>query len=220
MMEKIKIFLVEDHDLVRDGLKALLTSIPDIAIIGEAANGKSLFEKLKIVQPDVIVLDISLPDISGIEITRKVRMEYPLIRVLILSMYTHEDFVTGAIRAGAKGYLPKNTSRDELVRAIYAIFRGEEFFGDTISKILLKSFIRNTVEKEKPEEKPAYNLSSRELEILKLYCEGFINKEIGLKLNISVRTVETHKNHIMKKLGIKSPVELVKFAIRSKIITL
>jgi len=147
-------------------------------------------------------------------------MEYPLIRVLILSMYTHEDFVTGAIRAGAKGYLPKNTSRDELVRAIYAIFRGEEFFGDTISKILLKSFIRNTVEKEKPEEKPAYNLSSRELEILKLYCEGFINKDIGLKLNISVRTVETHKNHIMKKLGIKSPVELVKFAIRSKIITL
>ena len=143
-------------------------------------------------------------------------MEYPLIRVLILSMYTHEDFVTGAIRAGAKGYLPKNTSRDELVRAIYAIFRGEEFFGDTISKILLKSFIRNTVEKEKP----AYNLSSRELEILKLYCEGFINKDIGLKLNISVRTVETHKNHIMKKLGIKSPVELVKFAIRSKIITL
>jgi DNA-binding NarL/FixJ family response regulator len=220
MMEKIKIFLVEDHDLVRDGLKALLTSIPDIAIIGEAANGKSLFEKLKIIQPDVMVLDISLPDISGIEITRRMSIEYPQVRILILSMYTHEDFVTGAIRAGAKGYLPKNTCRDELVRAIYSIFRGEEFFGDTISKILLKSFIRNTVEKDKEETQPDFNLSVRELEILKLYAEGFINKEIGQKLNISVRTVETHKNHIMKKLGIKSPVEMVKFAIRSKIITL
>ncbi|MCX6284687.1 MAG: response regulator transcription factor [Bacteroidetes bacterium] len=219
-METIRIFLVEDHDMVRDGLKALLTSIPDIAIIGEASTGRSLFEKLKIVQPDIIVLDISLPDISGIEITKRLRHEYPQIRVLILSMYTHEDFVTGAIKSGAKGYLPKNTSRDELVKAIYAIFRGEEFFGETISKILLKSFIRSAVEKEDEQEKPAYNLSSRELEILKLYAEGFNNKEIGVKLNISVRTVETHKNHIMKKLGIRSPVEMVKFAIRNKIINL
>ncbi|MEI7490179.1 MAG: response regulator transcription factor [Bacteroidota bacterium] len=219
-METIKIFLVEDHDLVRDGLKALLTSIPDISIIGEASTGKSLFEKLKIVQPDIIVLDISLPDVSGIEITKRLRHEYPQIRVLILSMYTHEDFVTGAIKSGAKGYLPKNTSRDELVKAIYAIFRGEEFFGETISKILLKSFIRSAVEKEDQQEKPAYNLSSRELEILRLYAEGFNNKEIGVKLNISVRTVETHKNHIMKKLGIRSPVEMVKFAIRNKLINL
>ncbi len=219
-METIKIFLVEDHDLVRDGLKALLTSIPDISIIGEASTGKSLFEKLKIVQPDIIVLDISLPDISGIEITKRLRHEYPQIRVLILSMYTHEDFVTGAIKSGAKGYLPKNTSRDELVKAIYAIFRGEEFFGETISKILLKSFIRSAVEKEDEQEKPSYNLSSRELEILRLYAEGFNNKEIGVKLNISVRTVETHKNHILKKLGIRSPVEMVKFAIRNKLINL
>ena len=219
-MDTIRIFLVEDHDLVRDVLKALLTSIPDISIIGEASTGKSLFEKLKIVQPDIIVLDISLPDISGIEITKRLRQEYPQIRVLILSMYTHEDFVTGAIRSGAKGYLPKNTSRDELVKAIYAIYRGEEFFGDTISKILLKSFIRTTVEEGEQEEKPSYNLSSRELEILKLYSEGLNNKEIGMKLSISIRTVETHKNHIMKKLGIKSPVEMVKFAIRNKIINL
>lgn len=219
-METIKIFLVEDHDLVRDGLKALLSSIPDIAIIGEASTGRSLFEKLKIVQPDIIVLDISLPDISGIEITKRLRQEYPQIRVLILSMYTHEDFVTGAIRQGARGYLPKNTSRDELVKAIYAIYRGEEFFGDAISKILLKSFIRNAVEQETQEDKPSYNLSARELEILRLYAEGFNNKEIGVKLNISVRTVETHKNHIMKKLGIRSPVEMVKFAIRNKIINL
>lgn len=219
-MDTIKIFLVEDHDLVRDGLKALLTSIPDISIIGEAANGKSFFEKLRIVEPDIVVLDISLPDISGIEITRRLKQEYPRIKVLILSMYTNEDFVTGAIKSGARGYLPKNTSRDELVKAIYAVYRGDEFFGDSISKILLRSFIRTAVEQEEQPEKPAYNLSGRETEILRLYAEGLNNKEIGVKLNISVRTVETHKNHIMKKLGIKSPVEMVKFAIRNKLIKL
>lgn len=219
-MDTIKIFLVEDHDLVRDGLKALLTSIPDISIIGEAANGRSFFEKLRIVEPDIVVLDISLPDISGIEITRRLKQEYPRIKVLILSMYTNEDFVTGAIKSGARGYLPKNTSRDELVKAIYAVYRGDEFFGDSISKILLRSFIRTAVEQEEQPEKPAYNLSGRETEILRLYAEGLNNKEIGVKLNISVRTVETHKNHIMKKLGIKSPVEMVKFAIRNKLIKL
>jgi len=220
MMDKIRIFLTEDHDLVRDGLKALLSGIPDIGIIGEAANGKSLFEKLRIVTPDVLVLDISLPDMSGIEITRRIRQEYPEIKVLILSMYTDEDFIIGAIKAGARGYLPKNTSRDELVRAIYAVSRNEEFFGDSISRILLKSYIRSNTESHDMTEKGNYNLSPREIEILRYYSEGFNNKEIGETLNISIRTVETHKNHIMKKLGCKSPVEMVKFAIRNKIIDL
>jgi len=220
MMEKITIFLVDDHDLVRDGLKALLSGIPDIAIIGEASTGKNLFEKLLIVQPDVLVLDISLPDMSGIEITKRMTLEYPKIRILILSMYTNEDFVFNAVKAGAKGYLPKNTTRDELVKAIYSVHRNEEFFGETISKILLQSYIRNAKEDEKSIGNHSENLSVREIEILKLFSEGMINKEIGEKLGISIRTVETHKNHIMKKLGCKSAVEMLKFAIRSKIIKL
>ena len=220
MMEKIKIFLVDDHDLVRDGLKALLSGIPDIGIIGEASTGKSLFEKLLIVQPDVLVLDISLPDMSGIEITKRMTQDYPKIRILILSMYTNEDFVFNAIRAGAKGYLPKNTTRDELVKAIYSVYRNEEFFGETISKILLQSYIRNAKEDDKTTTNHSENLSAREIEILKLFSEGLINKEIGEKLSISIRTVETHKNHIMKKLGCKSAVEMLKFAIRNKIIKL
>ena len=219
-MEIIRIFLTEDHDLVRDGLKALLAGIPDIHIIGEASNGKSLFEKLKIVVPDVLVLDISLPDMSGIEITRKVRSDYPSVKVLILSMYTHEDFILGAIRAGAKGYLPKNTSRDELVKAIYAVHRNEEFFGEIISGILLKSYIRSNTAMNGKENDKSFNLTTREIEILKHYSEGHHNKEIAENLNISIRTVETHKNHIMRKLGCKSPVEMVKFAIRHKIIDL
>jgi two-component system response regulator NreC len=217
-MKTIRIFLAEDHDLVRDGLKALLSGIPDIRIIGEAANGESLFEKLKIVVPDVLVLDISLPDISGIEITARLHREYPEIRVLILSMYTHEDFIIGAIRAGAYGYLPKNTTRDELVKAIYTVSRNEEFFGESISRVLLKRYIHTARSHPAVHGNNYFNLTSREQEILKQYAEGFKNKEIGEHLGISIRTVETHKNHIMKKLGCRSPVEMVKFAIKHRII--
>jgi DNA-binding NarL/FixJ family response regulator len=219
-MEKINVFLVDDHDLVRDGLKALLSGIPDIGIIGEAATGASLFEKLKIVQPDILVLDISLPDISGIEITRRITAEYPQVKVLILSMYTNEDFISNALKAGAKGYLPKNTTRHELVQAIYAVNKNEEYFGEAISRILLQNYVRSAKESDKDETMRAESLSRRELEILKLFSEGMANKEIGENLGISIRTVETHKNHIMKKLGCKSTVEMLKFAIRNKLIKL
>jgi len=219
-MEKINVFLVDDHDLVRDGLKALLSGIPDIGIIGEAANGAGLFEKLKIVQPDVLVLDISLPDISGIEITRRITAEYPEIKVLILSMYTNEDFVSNALKAGAKGYLPKNTTRHELVQAIYTVNKNEEYLGEVISRILLQNYVRSAKETDKNELTRAESLSRRELEILRLFSEGMVNKEIGETLDISIRTVETHKNHIMKKLGCRSSVEMLKFAIRNKLIKL
>jgi len=219
-MEKIRVFLVDDHDLVRDGLKALLSGIPDIGIIGEAANGATLFEKLKFVKPDILVLDISLPDISGIEITRRISLEYPEIRVLILSMYTNEDFISNALKAGAKGYLPKNTTRHELVQAIYAVNRNEEYFGDTISRILLQNYVRTVKEVDRNEINRAKSLSRREMEILRLFSEGSGNKEIGERLGISIRTVEAHKNHIMKKLGCKSTVEMLKFAIRNKIVKL
>jgi len=219
-MEKINVFLVDDHDLVRDGLKALLSGISDIMIIGEAATGGSLFEKLKTVQPDVLVLDISLPDISGIEITRRITSEYPAIKVLILSMYTNEDFISNALKAGAIGYLPKNTTRQELLHAIYAVNNNEEYFGETISKILLQNYVRSTKETDKDELFRAESLSRREVEILGLFLEGMLNKEIGETLGISIRTVETHKNHIMKKLGCKSTVEMLKFAIRNKLVKL
>jgi len=216
-MEKIRIILVDDHQLVRDGIKALLTGIPDIAIIGEASGATELFGELEKLKPDLLIMDISLPEISGIEITKKICIEYPGINVLILSMYNNEEFIFNSLKAGAKGYLPKNTSRDELLEAIYAINKGEEFFGESISKVMLKSYIKRATHEDKPEEKSREVLTSREIEILRLYVEGLINKEISEKLDISIRTVETHKNHIMRKLGLKSTVELVKFAIRNKI---
>jgi len=220
MTERIRIFLADDHDLVRDGLKALLAGIPDILISGEAATGKELFERLKQGLPDVLVLDLSLPDMSGIEIIRIMSREYPDVRVLVLSMHTGEEFILSAVKAGAKGYVPKNTSRNELVEAIYTVHRGEEFFGQAISRILVKSYLRNTAETPVPQDDPVDSLSEREKEVIRLSAEGLSNSKISETLKISIRTVETHKNHVMKKLGLKSTVELVKFAIKNKLIEL
>ena len=217
-MSKIRIFLVDDHQLVRDGIKALLMSAENLTILGEAASGRECFEKIAIEPPDILILDISLPDTSGIEITRRVTVEYPSTRVLILSMYTNEDFIFNSVKAGARGYLPKNTSREELLTAIQTIYQGEEFFADSISRIMLRSYVRKAKEDDSMPQRGPVPLTTREIEILKLFAEGFINKEISDKLDISIRTVETHKNHIMKKLELKSTVELIKYAIRNKIV--
>ena len=216
-MKKLKIILVDDHHLVRDGIKSLLSYASDIEIVGEASDGIELFEKLPSLKPDIVIMDISLPGKSGIEITKQICRDWPEIKVLILSMYNSEDFIFNSIKAGAKGYLPKNTTRNELLEAIYAIESGEEFFSESVSKIMVKSYVKRATDDEKLQEKPVESLTAREIEILKLYVEGFINKEIGDKLDISIRTVETHKNHIMRKLGLKSTVEMVKYAIRNKI---
>jgi two-component system response regulator NreC len=217
-MSKIRIFLVDDHQLVRDGIKALLISDDTIEILGEASSGQECFVKIAGSPPDILLLDISLPDTNGIEITRKVTESYPSTRVLILSMYTNEDFIFNAVKAGARGYLPKNTSREELLTAIHTIHNGEEFFADTISRIMLKSYVRRAKEDDAAAQGGPVPLTTREIEILKLFAEGFINKEISDRLDISIRTVETHKNHIMKKLELKSTVELIKYAIRNKIV--
>ncbi|MEI7662588.1 MAG: response regulator transcription factor [Bacteroidota bacterium] len=217
-MSKIRIFLVDDHQLVRDGIKALLLSDDNLTILGEASSGKECFEKIALESPDILILDISLPDTNGIEITRRITSEYPEIRVLILSMYTNEDFIFNSVKAGARGYLPKNTSREELLTAIRTIYEGDEFFADSISRIMLKSYVRKAKEDDTMPQRDTIPLTAREIEILKLFAEGYINKEISDKLDISIRTVETHKNHIMKKLELKSTVELIKYAIRNKIV--
>jgi DNA-binding NarL/FixJ family response regulator len=216
-MEKIKIILVDDHQLVRDGIKALLSSNEDINIIGEASQDKELFTKLETLQPDILIMDISLPGMSGIEITKKICMERPEIKVLILSMYNNDEFIFNSLKAGAKGYIPKTTSRNEMLEAIYAINSGEVFFGESISKVMMNSYVKRATDDEKTEDKPSEQLTAREIEILKLYVEGLINKEISDKLDISIRTVETHKNHIMRKLGLRTTVEMVKYAIKNKI---
>ena len=221
-MANIKIMLVDDHQIVRDGIKSLLESLDNIQIIGEASNGNELLGYLETVKPDIIITDISMPDMSGIELTKIINSneKYKDVKVLILSMYTNEDFIFNAIKAGAKGYLPKNISRKELFDAINAIYKGEEYFSEQISNIILKSYIKKAKSGDNPEEKKEAVLSLRETEILKMFAEGMANQEIADKLFISIRTVESHKNHIVQKLELKSTMDLIKFAIKNKIVEL
>lgn len=219
-MEKIRLILVDDHLLVRTGIANLLSGEPGFEIIGEASDAKEMFDLIRQSQPDIAVLDIALPGMSGIEITKKLHNDYPGIRILILSMHTSEEFIFNAINSGARGYLPKNTSRKELIEAIYAIQRGEEFFAESISNVILKSYIKKVRTNLPEDDNNEGLLSKREIEVLRLFAEGMTNQEIADKLFISIRTVESHKNHIMARLELKTTVDLVKFAIRNNIVLL
>lgn len=218
-MERIKVILVDDHQIVRDGIKALINEEPNINIITEASSGADLFDKLNTYKPDVILMDINLPDTNGIEITKQLKETKPEIKVLILSMHMGEDYIVNAIEAGAKGYLPKTTSKKEIITAINTISKGEDFFNESISNILIKSYVKRAQTPKKEEEKQV-DLTKREKEIITLFALGMSNKEIADKLFISIRTVESHKNNIMNKLELKSTVDLVKFALKNKFIEL
>ncbi len=212
---KIKLFLVDDHEIVRDGLKSLLGNEEEIAIIGEAASGKEFFEFINNEVPDILLLDISLPDMSGIDIAKKLNETNPELGILILSMFTDEDFVINAIKVGARGYLPKNSKKDELINAIKTVYEGGEYYPAEISRIIARSYI-NRVKND--DAGLIELLTEREREVMLFVVEGLSNSEIADKLFISVRTVETHKTRILQKLQLKSTVELVKFAIKNKII--
>jgi DNA-binding NarL/FixJ family response regulator len=219
-MDPIKIILVDDHRLVRDGIHALLNETPGVLVVGEAANGEELMTLLLKVQPNIVIMDVSLPGKSGIELTAILREDYPSIKVIIVSMYTSEEFIFNALKSGAKGYLPKNISWNELSNAITKVQSGGEFFSDQISDAILKSYIRfaragsEDVVKEDP------GLTNREKEILKMIAGGYANAEIAEKLFISASTVGAHKNHIMQKLELNTTADLIKFAIRNNFVTI
>lgn len=217
MDKRIRILLADDHQIFRDGIKALLSDIADFEIIAEASNGDELLCILKTSEPDIIVMDISMPGLSGIELTRKISELYPQIAVLILSMHSNEDFVINSVINGAKGYLPKDTGRKELLEAIYAIADGDEYFGKLITSNMMKSFIKKTQKKSLPIDKEN-QLTTREIEIIQQIGKGLSNKEIADKLFISVRTVDSHKNHMMQKLKLRSSAEIIIYAIKNKII--
>ncbi len=215
-MSPIKLILVDDHHIVRDGFKSLLSDAEDIRILGEAAGQKELIKLLKKEVADIVILDISMPEASGIDITSYLAKAFPAVKVLILSMYTSEDFVRKAIKAGAKGYLPKNTTKKEFLEAIYTVFNGDEYFSKSISELIMKNYVQQIKTGEEPGKNESV-LSVRETEVLRLFVSGLSNQEIADKLFISIRTVESHKNHIMQKLELKSTVELVKYAIKNNI---
>ncbi len=213
-MQKIKILLVDDHKIVRDGLKAMLFGNQHIEVTGEAASGKHLMDLLAKTNTDVIILDIGLPDVSGIDLIPQIIITNPETKILILSANCSEETITSAIKAGAHGFLHKDSSQDEFISAIVALHEGDGYFSENISKLIYKSYIK----KIKEQNQEPKTLSERELEIIRLFSDGLSFKEIGEKLFISPRTVESHKNNILEKLELRNTIELVRYAFKSGII--
>lgn len=206
----IKLILADDHKLFREGVRSILESAKDIEIVDEVADGRALINSLRNHETNMIMLDISMPGISGIEACRIIRKEYPCLKILMLSMHGEESFVRSAIEAGANGYLPKEIDHSELIEAIHIIHQGGNYYSKDISYKLINSYLN----------KDKQQLTPREKEILILICDGLTNKEVADRLFISVRTVDCHKNNILQKLGLKSSVELVKYALKNELISL
>ena len=219
-MSKIKVILIDDHQIVRDGIKALLSGNENIDIIGEAKDAYALFEILKTQIPDVVLLDISLPSMSGIEVSKILTADFPQIKILMLSMYTSEDFIFNALKSGIHGYLPKNTTQKELLEAIDSVNNGKEYFSKCISDTILRSYVNSAKHGNSNSNDKLSGLTSREREILQQVVEGNNNSSISEQLNISIRTVETHKTNIMRKLDLNSTIDLVKFALKNNLIDL
>lgn len=204
--------------MFRDGVKSVLSDEASFEIIGEVGNANDLYLLLQNRLPNLIITDISLPFISGIDITKYVRANYPQIKIMVLSMHTNEEYISKALCAGANGYLPKDAGMEELIKAIRVISEGGRYFTKEISDTILDSFIKQS-QPIAPQLKNE-SLTNREKEVIRLVVDGLSNKEIADTLVISVRTVDSHKNNIMQKLQLKSSVELVKYAIKNNLASL
>lgn len=211
-MAKAKVMLVDDHVVVRQGLKALFADEPDIEVVGEADNGREALERLPELKPDVVLMDISMPGLNGIEATRQLRQRHPEVKVVVLSMHANEEYVFQVLQAGASGYVLKQSDSMEVVAAIRAAVAGGSFLSPPISRTVIDDYVRRADARGRSEELDL--LTSREREVLQLLAEGLSNKEIARELNISVKTVETHRSNMMNKLQVSSKTELVKYAIR------
>jgi len=216
-MDAIKIIIVDDHTIIVDGLRATLSCVDDIVITGDAPDADSLFSLLENQLPDIILLDVTLPGISGIEITDIIANRYPTVKVIILSADAGRDLVSAAIAAGAKGYLTKDTGHNELIEAIRNVYHGKDYIGTKISGAIIGDYIINIRQGAGSNLHRGPRLSERELQIIKLLAEGLSQKEIGKELCISARTVETHKNNLMLKLDLKTLADIIRFAIRHRI---
>lgn len=218
MINKISLGICDEVRITRDGICALLNDADDMAFELKADNASDLLDGLKNQQVNVLIVVVHAFSTLISNLLVQIATSYPRIRLLIISASNDEESVLKTIKAGAKGFLAKDTTREELLEAIYSLRNGYDFFSNSITMLLLNKYIRKLkTEDERPDTR---NLSSREIEIMKMWGNSFTNKEIADKLFLSVRTVETHKNHIMQKLNLKTSVDLVKFAIRNNIIEL
>jgi DNA-binding NarL/FixJ family response regulator len=211
MTAPIRVILAEDHTIVREGLRALLGARDEIEVVAEVGNGRAAVDAVGEHRPDVIVMDLGMPELNGVDATRMIRERHPDTQVLILSMHSSEEYVRPAIRAGANGYLVKGSGLGDLVSAIAALARGEAFFSPAIAKILLQESRRAEAPKRAA---PSDGLTNRERQVLKLVAEGKSSPEIAQLLSLSVKTVEGHRSRIMTKLETHNVAGMVRHAIR------
>jgi len=209
---KIRILLADDHTILRAGLKMMLNAQPDMEIVGEAQDGRQSMQEAQRLQPDIILMDITMPDMNGIEATKQIKKLLPEIKILILTMHEHDEYIFQALRAGASGYMLKEAADTELISAIHIIQSGQFYLSPTAQSVMVGDYLQRL---RTGEDKDSYSsLTEREREILKLVAEGYTNNQIAERLVISPKTVDTHRTHIMDKLNLHSRAELVKYAMR------
>ena len=215
-MGKLKILIADDHTLVRQGLRKILESQPGWEVVAEAGDGREAVQQASQLRPDVVILDLAMPRLNGVEAVQQIERRAPGVRVLVLSMYADEAYVTRAVRAGAAGYLLKDSADTDLIRAVTAVAQGKSFFSPTVARIILDEYGRQLAAKGVTDRFDT--LSEREREVFQLIAEGYTNKEVAELLHISPATVETHRAHIMEKLDLHSTAELVLCAVRKGVI--
>jgi len=217
-MPKIKVLVADDHTIVRHGIYALLGLMSDIELVGEAVNGKEAVEKVKKLMPDIVIMDVAMPIMDGLEATRRICKEFPRTRVIALTQYDDREFVFPVIEAGARGFISKTAASSELASAIRSVYRGDSYLSPSVARVFVEGYQQGIdVVKDRD---PYKQLTNREREILKLLAEGHTSHEIAAMLVLSPKTVDRHKTNLMAKLAIHSRADLIKYALRKGIITI
>ncbi len=212
MPDMIRIMIADDHTIVRQGLARLLNDQPDLTVVGEAVNGRVAVDKALELKPDIIIIDIAMPQMNGLEAAKRIRKKLPKTKILILSMYSHEHYIHDLLETGVSGYLLKDSSGRDIINAIHAAMKGETFLSPSISKVLVDTYLsprKNSSRAERYKQ-----LSNREREVFQLIAEGHSTRQIADMLYVSISTIKSHRAKIMEKLGIETPVKLVHFAIQ------
>lgn len=217
-MPKIKVLVVDDHTIVRDGICALLALAGDIEVVGEAANGNEALNVIRQLNPDVVLMDIAMPVMGGLEATRRINKEFPKVKVLILTQYEDKEYVFPVIESGAAGYISKAAASSELASGIRSVYQGDSYLSPSIARLMVENYQHTAGERVTND--PYGQLTERERDVLKLIAEGHSTQEIADILVITPKTVEGHKTNLMTKLGIHNRIDLVKYALRKGIITI
>ena len=210
-MSKLRVFVADDHAVLRDGLKALVNAQPDMAVVGEADNGRTAHERAKELLPDVLLMDISMPEFNGAEATELIRQECPTVKILVLTAYKDKGYLDRLLKVGASGYVLKLSAADELIGAIRHVASGGIYLDPQMADRVAEGYLRSQFLKGEVRQK---EMTAREEEVLRLIAQGYSNKEISSELKIAVKTVESHKANLMQKLELKNRTEIVRYAVR------